>query len=104
MIILLAAREIAPSSVQIAVLMLHLKDISEGKLNANVAYSVLGLCDESERDAYLSDLKLFRPSCRDLVRCKGGSSRACGQRVMYGKDSCSYHMRKKKYEDKRENK
>ena len=52
----LASREIAPSHVRLAALMLHLKDIAnDGSLNINVAYNILGLRDKIQQQNYLSE-------------------------------------------------
>jgi hypothetical protein len=96
MITSLAAREIAPSPIHMAALMLHLKDISDGELNANVAYSVLGMCSRDEKDAYLSHIQSFTNkniTCLQINKRSSGKM-VCGQRTMKGKSMCSYHVRK----------
>jgi hypothetical protein len=99
MITSLAAREISPSPVHMAALMLHLKDISDGQLNVNVAYNVLGMCNREERDEYLSHIRYFTEknmTCLQINERSNGSM-VCGQRVMKGKMMCSYHVRKVKF-------
>ena len=96
MITTLAAREIAPCPIRIAILMLHIKEIAMGNLNINVAFSVLGLCSEEERDQYLSSLRTFtneRIMCMEVLTAKNGAQQMCSQRVMRGKEICSYHAR-----------
>ena len=99
MITSLAAREISPSPVYMAALMLHLKDISDRQLNVNVAYNVLGLCNRDEKDAYLSHIQSFTEknmTCSQINERSNGSM-VCGQRGMKGKLMCSYHVRKVKF-------
>ena len=99
MIVSLATREIAPCPVQVAALVLHIKDISDGLLNVNVAYNVLGLCSRPQRDIYLAAAKALTgptSTCRKIVESKG-ISRTCGARFMRGKNVCSYHNRKIKF-------
>ena len=96
MIATLAAREIAPCPLRIAVLMLHIKEISRGNMNINVAFSVLGLCTKEEKDQYILDLKTFsneKIMCMEKVAGKNGAPQMCSQRVMKEKGMCSYHAR-----------
>ena len=70
--------------------------IAMGNLNINVAFSVLGLCSEEERDQYLSSLRTFtneRIMCMEVLTAKNGAQQMCSQRVMRGKEICSYHAR-----------
>ena len=99
MIVSLATREIAPCPIRIAALVLHIKDISDGILNVNVAYHVLGLYSRSQKDTYLAAAKILTgpgTTCKQMVESKS-VSRVCGARVMRGKNVCSYHNRKIKF-------
>lgn len=99
MIVSLATREIAPCPIRIAALLLHIKDISDGILNVNVAYNVLGLYSRSQKDTYLAATKILTgpgSACKQMVESKS-VSRVCGARVMRGKNVCSYHNRKIKF-------
>ena len=99
MMVTLASREIAPSHVRLAALMLHLKDIAnDGSLNINVAYNILGLRDKIQQQNYLSEAKVFaeaKMTCMQVLEKRSGPQ-ICGQRVMTGKTICSYHARKKR--------
>ena len=96
----LAARELAPCPIRVAVLMLHLKDISMGAVNVNVAYNVLGLCERADKERYLLGLRTFANEkivCMQTVKTKDGKQQICYLRAMKGKEMCSYHTRNLKF-------
>ena len=98
MITSLAARELSLCPIRIAMLMLHLKEISNGTINANVAFSVLGLCDRVERNTYLlSTFSEEKKMCMEMLETKDGKQQMCALRAMRGKDMCSFHMRDLKF-------
>ena len=100
LIISLATLELTPCPIRTAMRVMYLKDISNGNLNVNVAYNILGLCNAVDRELYLLSLHAFtneKIMCAQVVRGKGVSQKRCSHRAMKGKEMCSYHMRQLKF-------
>ena len=97
-IIFLSTNVIAPSPTFLAALMHRLREIACNNVNLMLIKCILGVEKSDAFDLYLRQVKDWnardRP-CQELVAIKGQiTKRTCNARINFGKDKCSYHLRR----------
>ena len=97
-LVCMSANVLATSPTFILALNCRLRKISNGRPNAILIRCVLGLGDDTELQAYMSQVREYNlrtMPCMQLVRVKGQHTmRTCGNHIIFGKEKCSYHMRR----------
>ena len=99
----MSANILATSPTFILALNCRIRKIAQGNVNVTIIQCVLGISDSAEFESYLFQVRehnLRAMPCMQQVQVQGGrntnnKSRTCGIRVNFGKDKCSYHLKRK---------
>ena len=95
----MSANVLATSPTFILALNCRLRKIAQGHVNTILLGCVLGIRDSVEFELYLSQVQEHNSRsmpCMQEVMVKGQNRmRTCGIRVNFGKEKCSYHLRRK---------